>query len=542
MTKSVVFKSFILSTSLFAVLLGCTKKETLVESGIRDKVFHLGNGAAPKDLDPQIVTGVPESRIMYALFEGLVMADPKTLAPIPGVAESWEVSNNGLTYTFKLNKNAKWHNGDTVTAHDFVYSWMRELSPGLGAEYAYTLFVLKNGEAFNKGEVKDFSQVGVKAIDDHTLKVDLAGPTPYFLKLLSHQSTFPVHKATIEKFGKMETAGTKWTRAGNHVGNGPFQLSDWQLNKVIKVKKYAGYWDAAKVRLNEIHFYAIPSIEVEERTFRAGQLHATYEVGAEKIAYWKKKENSPLRITAYLGTYYYRMNVTRPPLDNLKVRKALSMSIDREAITKYVTKAGQIPTYSFVPPNTGGYNSRHKVEGNVEKAKKLLAEAGYPEGKGFPKIEILYNTLELHQSVAEAIQQMWKKNLGINVVLTNQEWKVYLDSQRKLNYYLSRAGWIGDYTDPNTFMDMWVTNGGNNQTGWSNKEYDRLIAQAAVTGDEIQRMELFQQAEKILLEEQPVLPIYTYVKKRLFHPSVKGWERNVLDLPVYKNIYLEASK
>ena len=418
----------------------CSKKETPVEVGNKNQILHMGNGAEPKDLDPHIITGVPEHYLMAALFEGLVSENPRDLSPEPAVAQSWKVSKNGKTYTFKIRKNAKWHNGDPVTAHDFTYAWSRILAPKLGSEYAYMLYVLKNAEKYHKSKIKNFSQVGVKAIDDHTLQVELAHSTPYFLGLLTHYSTFPVHKATIEKFGKKDEQGTKWTRPGNLVGNGPFKLKTWELNKVIQVVKADTYWDAAQVKLREIHYHPIESSEVEERAFRAGQLHITNTIPPEKIAVWRKKNPENLHIDPYLGTYYYRFNVTRKPFNNPKVRQALTMAIDRKAITQYVTKAGEIPTYSFTPPDTGGYTPRAKTGFDIEKAKKLLAEAGYPNGNGFPKAEILYNTLEAHQSIAEAIQQMWKKNLNIHVSLANQDWKVYLSSQKNLQYWISRGG------------------------------------------------------------------------------------------------------
>jgi oligopeptide transport system substrate-binding protein len=519
---------------------GCTGRQTPVDIGIRDQVLHLGNQTEPQDLDPHIITGVPEMNIISALLEGLVSEDPKDLHPVPGVAERWETSPDGLRYTFHLRPDAMWSNGERVTAGDFVYSFQRILSPGLASEYAYMLYCLKNGEDFNKGTITDFAQVGAKAVDSATLVVDLKGPTPYFLSMLSHSSYLPVNPRVIAKFGKIDERGTRWTRPGNFVGNGPFTLAAWETNKVIVVRKSTTYWDSKTTRLKEVRFYPIESDQTEERAFRSGQLHITHTVPVNKLAYYRTQEPSILHINPYLCTYYYLLNVHKPPLDNVLVRKALAMSVDRAALVSGVTKAGEIPAHFFTPPNTAGYTSTDSIPTDVAKARELLAQAGYPDGKGFPPLDILYNTSEQHQLIAQAIQEMWRKNLGITVTLTNQEWKVYLDAQTRKDYQVSRSGWSGDYNDPNTFLDMWVTGGGNNRTGWSSPAYDSLIAATTRTNDQTRRFSLFAQAEKILLDDASIIPIYFYVSKELRHPSVQGWYPTILDRHPYKYVWLEA--
>ncbi|MDP7742384.1 MAG: peptide ABC transporter substrate-binding protein [Lentisphaeria bacterium] len=503
------------------------------------QILHLGNGAEPKALDPHVVTGVTEHNIISALLEGLVTENPKTLEPQPGAAESWTVSDDGTVYTFLLRSNGKWSNGDAVTAPDFVFSFERMLSPGLSAEYAEMLFVMKNAAAFHEGRVTDFSQVGVRAVNDHTLEITLNAGTPYFLSMLNHYSWYPVHPPTILKHGKMDERHTPWTRPGNYVGNGVFVLDTWEVNKEIVVKKNPLHWDAKIVRLEAIHFRAIEKALTEERAFRAGDLHVTSTVPLDKIE--KYQQNSPelLMVSPYIGTYYYLFNVEQPPLDDGRVRKALSMSIDRAAICTHVLKAGQLPAYHFVPPDTGGYTSQARVTYDIAAAKKLLAAAGYPDGKGFPGFELLYNTNESHRKIAEVIQQMWQKNLNINVVLKNQEWKVYLDSTQQGDFQVARAGWIGDYVDPNTFLDLWITGGGNNRTRWSNGDYDNFIASAASTSDAAVRFEAFQKAETILLDELPIMPIYLYVSLSLIQPGVRGWYPTLLDHHPYKYVYLE---
>jgi oligopeptide transport system substrate-binding protein len=504
-------------------------------------ILHMGNGAEPQDLDPHIVTGVTEHNIISALLEGLVGKNPETLAPEPAVAVSWEIRDEGKTYLFRLRPEAKWSNNDPVTAHDFVYAWQRALMPALGNQYAYMLYPVLNAESFNKGQITDFSQVGIRAIDDHMLEVRLTAPTPYFLGLLDHYSTFPVHRATIEKFGQIDTRGSQWTRAGNFVGNGPFRLMSWEQNRVIVVEKNPAYWDAATVKLDAIHFHPVGQINTEERMFRAGQLHITYAMPEEKIPAYKKDNPAVLKSHPYLGTYFYRLNTTVPPLNDVRVRRALAMTIDREAIVNNVTRGGQIAAYTLTPPDTLGYTARAAIPYDVEQARRLLAEAGYPNGQGFPELTLLFNTLETHQKIAEAVQQMWKQALGINISLQNQEWKVYLESERTMSYQISRASWIGDYIDPNTFLDMFITDGGNNRSGWSSPQYDALIAQAALTPDQQARYELFQQAESILMNEVPLIPIYTYAKNYLLSPRVKGWYTNLMDYHPYKYVYLEPT-
>lgn len=524
------------------LLAGCDLGPSNIESATAKQILHLGNGTEPKDLDPHTVTGVPEHNIISALFEGLISVDPATLAPQPAVAESWLISNDGKRYTFTLRDNANWSNGDPVTADDFVWSWQRMLSPALASEYAYQLFTIKNAQAFNHGELQDFSQVGVKAINSKTLVVELENPTPYFLSLLAHYSTFAVHPPTILAFGDRDQAGTLWTRPGNLVGNGPFTLDSWRLNYIIRVKKNPQYWDHQTVRLNEILFYPIDSALTEERMFRTGVLHATSSTPLDKIASYQTNDPEKISIDPYLGTYYYRLNVTEKPLDDVRVRRALSMSIDRQAITDSITKGGQIPAFTFTPPNTQGYfANNNSIRYDLAQAKQLLSEAGFPNGEGFPEIELTYNTSDGHRRIAVAIQQMWKLALNINVRLSNQDWKVYLSRIQALDYSIARAAWIGDYPDPNTFLDMFVTDGGNNQTGWSNSQYDQLIALAASEADEKKRYQFFQQAEQLLMDESPIIPIYTYTRVLLKHPQLKGWEPNILDIHPYKYVYLEDS-
>ncbi len=520
-------------------LFGCGAKKTAVERGNKAQILHLGNQTEPQDLDPHIVTGEPELHIISALLEGLVTEDPKDLRPIPGVAQSWDVSPDLKTYTFHVRSNALWSNGDRVTAGDFVYSCKRVLSPALGSEYAYMLFCVVNAEAYHSKKIATFDSVGVSARNDSTLIVNLAQPTPYFLALLSHTAWQPVHKATIEKYGAIDARGTAWTRPGNFVGNGAFVLKSWVLNKEIVVEKNSRYWDAQTVRLAEIHFYPIESSLTEERAFRAGQLHTTANVPPNKIAEYRLTSPKLLHVDPYLATYYYLFNVHRPPFDNVCVRKSLAMAIDRKSIADNICKGGQLPAFNFTPPGTAGFTATAHLTENLDSAKALLALAGFPDGKGFPKVELLYNTSELHQTIAQALQEMWKKNLNVDIQLVNQEWKVYLDAQKRKDYFISRAGWSGDYVDPNTFLDLWVTGGGNNRAGWSSPRYDSLINASRGALSQTLRFACYQQAESLLTSEMPILPIYFYVSSHLRATSVKGWYGTILDRHPYKYVWLD---
>ena len=523
---------------------GC-KKASRVAQGNKDQIFHYGNGGEPADLDPQNVQGVPEHHIIKALFEGLVTMHPRDLSAQPGVAERWEVSPDGKTFTFALRANARWSDGQPVTADDFVQSYERILNPKFAAPYAENLYLMVGAEEYNKGKLTDFAQVGVKAPDKRKLQITLRAPAPFFIGMLRHYSWFPVPMATVTKFGKKYDKGNPWTRPENIVSNGPFTLKEWKPNDKLVVQKNPRYWDESSVQLKEIHFYPIESTDTEELAFRAGELHATNEVPASKTDAYRQA-GTTLRIEPYYGVYYYRVNMdpqkgSNPALKKAEVRRALAMSIDREAIVKNVLRGGQLAAWSFVPPGPGGYQTRDKLKYDPEGARKLLAEAGYPGGKGVPKISILINTSEQHKAVAEAVQAMWKKELGIEVEINNQEWKVYLAAQNNMDYMVSRSGWIADYPDPNSFLNIHTTNNGNNNTGFANAKFDKLILDSWSAGASGKRTGMLQDAEGLLLADMPVVPIYFYTRRYLIQSSVKGWFPNMLDDHPWKYIYLDPA-
>jgi len=529
----------ILLTTLLLTLPGCKPRATPRVEG-QPKILNLGNGAEPQDLDPQAVTGVPEHKILISLFEGLVTENPHDLSPEPGVAESWEISPDQLNYTFHLRAGLQWSNGDPLTAHDFIKSYRRILTPEFGSEYAYLLWYVVGAEDFNKGKIKDFAQVGFKAPDDRTLQVTLNSPTPWLLRLIaSHYTWMPVPTQVIEQHGPLYQRRTNWTRAGNHVGNGPYLLKEWRPNQKIVVVRNPRYWDARTVKLDELHFYPTDDLSTEERMFRTGQLHTTYDLPAAKIDVYHRNYPESLRIDPYLGVYFYRCNVTRPPLNDKRVRRALALAIDRDSLVKSVVRGNQEPSYAISYPGTAGYFPRARLRGDLAEARRLLTEAGYPGGKGLPTIELLYNTQDNHRAIAEAIQQMWRENLGAEITLRNEEWKVYLDAEHTQNFTLSRGGWIADYIDPDVFLSIWVTGNTNNNTLWSNAEYDRLYQKSLLAPDQATRYEIYQRMDEILLEEMPVIPLYNYKKIYALSPKVKGWYPTLLDNHPYKYVDLE---
>ena len=531
----------ILSITLI-FLIGCSENISPVDSGLEQQIYHHGNGSEPQGIDPHIVTGVPEHHILISLCEGLTIPNPNPKGSdgyIPGTAESWSISDDGKEYIFKLNKNAKWSNGDPVTADDFVWSWKRILTASLGSQYPDMLYYLVGAYEYHNGQIDNFDEVGVKALDTHTLKVNLKNPTPFFIGLLSHYSTWPVHKETVLKHGDIDDRNGEWTRPGNFVCNGPFQLKTWELNNKIVVEKNPHYYDASMVRLNEIHYYPVSNVMTEDRMFRAGQLHLTSSMPTQKCPIYIEEKNPNLKIDPYMGTYFYRINTENETLSDVRVRKALAYSIDRQLLVDKVTQCGQIPAYSFTPPGSNGYQPSTQIPYDPVLAKQLLAEAGYSSDNPFPKLEILFNTNEGHRKVALAIQQMWQNELGIEVELVNQDWKVYLSREMVGDFQISRAGWIGDYEDPNTFLDLMRPNRGNNKTGWENMDFDALVEEANSINDQEKRYELLNEAEKILIDNMPIIPLYTYVRVYQLSPDVKGFNPHILDHHHPKFIYLE---
>ena len=496
-----------------------------------EQVFTFNNGAEPETLDPHLATGVPEGRLLDALFEGLVTLHPETLEPVPGVAKSWSVSKDGRVYAFKLRRDSKWSNGTVVTAKDFFASWKRALTPATGSQYAYMYYAIQGAEAFNKGESKDFSTVGIEVVDDFTFKVTLTNPCAYFLHQAAFRTLCPVPMQLVE------SEGDAWSREGKLIGNGAFKLVEWRPNDKIVLVPNQYYWARKEVRLDRLIALPIEDMETAYKLYLQGDLDWMTAVPAAKVE--EIKRHPDYYASPYLGTYFYRFNVTKPPFDDVRVRKAFSIALNRESITKDILKGGQIPATWFCP-ELPSYKPPQGLKESRKEAQRLLAEAGYPGGKGFPEVALLYNTNEAHKQVAEVAAQQWKENLGVTVSLRNTEWKVYLDLVDQKDYQIARAGWIGDYVDPNTFLDCFVTDGGNNNTGWSHAKYDELIRAAAAEADPKKRAAIFHEAEQILIEQElPILPIYIYVNQGMLRDTVLGWEENVLDSHPFRYISID---
>ena len=517
---------------------GCTKRKSQVEIGRQEQTLCLGNGADPRDLDPQIDVAYNDYNVLIALFEGLTVIDEATSKPIPGMAEKWDISPDGLVYTFHL-RDAQWSNGDPVTANDFVFTLHRLLEPTLASENSYLAYPVAGAKDYNEQKLKDFSQVGIQAMDPKTLRITLAQPTPYFLAMLAHQAWFPVEKKTLEKFGDPFSRTTGWTKVGNFVGNGAYTVEEWTPDRRLVVKKNPRYWDAANTKLEKVVFYPISDEATEEANFRAGQMHITYDVLPNRIDRYKHEHPDEIRIDPFLETFFLRFNVTQKPFGDKRVRQALARAIDREAIANSVMRGSRLPAYSFTPPNTAGYNCSAKIPTDYAAARKLLADAGYPNGRGFPRVEIEMNSDPINTVVLEAIQQTWRKELNIDVGISQTEFRVYVDDMHRLAYKILRSRWVADYNDPSNFIEMFITNSPNNNSGWSNPEYDRLVDQANHQLDQTKRFELLNQAETLLLEEAPIAPVFFGTRTYLIDPHVKGWVPSLLGIHRYQKVWLE---
>ncbi|WP_217510381.1 ABC transporter substrate-binding protein [Vibrio metschnikovii] len=498
-----------------------------------------GNGTEVASLDPHKTEGVPESHVIRDLLEGLVNQDADGNT-IPGVAERWETSDN-QTYTFYLRKDAKWSNGDPVTAQDFVYSWQRAVDPATASPYSWYMEYtkMKNAKEIIAGE-KASTTLGVKALDDHTLVVELDTPLPYFVMMTGHTTMKPVHKGTIEKHGD------EWTRAGNYVSNGAYMLDRWVVNERLELKRNPNYWDDAKTVINKVTFLPIENQVAEMNRFLSGEIHITNEVPIEHFRRLQRDHADSVSVVGSLCTYYYGFNNQKPPLDDVRVRKALSFAIDRDVIANAIMGQGEKPAYFLTPEITAGFQPEMPAYGKMTQqqrlaeAKKLLEEAGYNRSNPL-RFNLLYNTSENHRKVATAIQSMWRSGLGVNVTLENQEWKTYLDSRREGNFDVTRAGWCGDYNEASSFLTLMKSSNSSNDPRYHNEEYDALMAKAMATTSEKERQAIYAQAEKLLARDMPIAPIYQYVKSRLLSPQVGGFPSNNAEEKIYtKDLYLIA--
>ena len=531
------------TVALMALLLiaGCGEQERTeqtIESGeiyggdsgaelAKEQVFRKNNGAEPGTLDPHRAEGVPASNILRDLFEGLVVELPNG-EYIPGIAESWTVSEDSKRYVFKIRKNAKWSNGDAFTAYDYVYSFKRSVDPKTLSNYSSMLYPIKNARAIVMGEASP-EQLGVYSEDENTLVVELEKPTPYFLSLLTHSTTYPVHQESVERLGKL------FTRPGNLVSNGAFKLEEWRVQSHIKIIKNEQYWDNESTTLEATYYYSLDDANSALKRYRANELDFTDTIPLEQLTLIKNRMADEYRVAPYFGSYYYGFNNTKAPFkNNPKLRTALNMAIDRDILVNIVIGAGQIPAYSFVPPVKTFQPiepewSTWSKEKREAEALRLYQEAGYSKDKPL-EVEILYNTSENHKKVALAVAAMWKQALGAKTILRNQEWKVFLDTRRMQNEtQIFRAGWIGDYDDPYTFSQMLHAENEMNHPGYDSEEYNRLVDLAATKNAGEDRLNDLRAAERVLTKDLPIIPLYFYVSQHMIKPWVIGLEDNVMD-------------
>ena len=542
MNKNKITKTLLLGASLAVATTSFTSFAANVPAGTKlAEIQELvrGNGTEVATIDPHKSQGVPESHVIRDLLEGLVNQDADGNT-IPGVAESWETTDN-QTYTFHLRENAKWSNGDPVTAQDFVYSWQRALDPATASPYAWYMEYtkIKNAKEIVEGK-KEKSELAVQALDDHTLVVELETAVPYFVMMTGHTTMKPVHQKTIE------TYGDNWTKPEHFVGNGAYVVDRWVVNERLVLTRNEQYWDNAHTVINKVTFLPIENQVAEMNRFLAGEIDITYELPIEHFRRLKKEYPESVSVVGNLCTYYYSFNTKKKPFDDVRVRKAISYAIDRNIVTDAIMAQGEKPAYFLTPEITADFHPEFPAYGKMSQkerdaeAARLLKEAGY--GKGNPlKFSLLYNTSENHKKIAVALGSMWKKTLGLDVTLENQEWKTYLSSKDQGNFEVARAGWCGDYNEASSFLTLMMSNNTTGGQHWGNTDYDAIIMKALTSTSESERQEYYAQAEALIAKEMPIAPIYQYVKSRLLSPKVGGFPSNNPEEKIYtKDLYIKA--
>ncbi len=514
-------------------------KTTMVNTGERHSEQYLrrGNGSEIQTLDPHKAEGVPSSNVHRDLYEGLTLEAPDG-SIIPGGAESWEISDDGLIYTFKIRKNGKWSDGTPVTAQDFAYGLQRSVNPATGSKYSQILAPIKNAEEIIAG-TKPVESLGAEVIDDYTLKITLNGPTPYFLGLLNHASTYPM------PVGFAADGDENMFRAGKLISNGAFRLTEWVVQSHLDVERNPYYWDNENNAIDKVRFFPIEDQSTELKRYRAGELDMTYDMPFEQFKWVKENLYDEFIVAPYLGIYYYGFNLTKPPFkDNLELRRALSLAVDRNILTEKVLGTGHIPFYSWVPEGVLNYSNARPPEATMSKAERealaieLFEQAGYSKEEPL-EIEIRYNTSENHKKIAIAIAAMWSQVLGVKAELVNEEWKVFLENRKQKQVtQVFRAGWIGDYADPFSFLELMHSSHGINDPGYNNPVYDDLLSQISAEGNPDKRRQLMEQAEAEFLKDYAVMPIYSYIQPRIVKPHVGGYQSNILDHILSKNLYI----
>ncbi len=491
-------------------------------------VLHRGMPADPESVDPQKSRSTQAGDILRDIGEGLLGYSP-TGELVPAAAESWDISEDLLTYTFVIRDGARWSNGDPLTAHDFVFSLRRLVDPATAAFYANSIAVVANAEAILAGELPP-DELGVEALDDRALAIRLERPTPYLLSLLTLPVTFPVHA------GSIVTHGDEFTRPGNLLSNGAYKLDAWTPGSLLALSRNEHYWNNAETAIDEVRHHVLTQGVTELNRYRAGELHITSTVPPDNFAQVREEYGDELRVAPYIGVYYYGFNLTKPPFkDNPGLREALSMAIDRDVLVEKIVGRGEAPAYSWVPPGVDNYEPRRLAFADMSqdernaRARRLLAQAGY--GPDNPlQIELRYNTSDEHRRIALAVQAMWKDVLGVEATLINEEHQVLLANMREAEVtQVFRSSWIGDYNDAHTFLSIFESDNAGNMPRYANEEFDAVMDQAARQVNPKWRRVHLEEAERVFLADHAVIPLYFFVSKHLVSPGVQGWGDNVLD-------------
>lgn len=560
------FSMIMLSLSIFLAACGGSEEgsstqPTRGEARIPEKTLRINLSIEPETLDPSLISGINEGWIMSGLMEGLIRLDMNT-QPTPAMAERWEHNEDYSVWTFFIREDAKWHNGDPVTAHDFIYSIERTSTPATASVYAQNVYsFIKGGAEFYEsgglnGELGERRHTedpespviggmeGLRAIDDKTIEFTLTGPMPYFITVLQFTAWLPIHRGTVE------THGDGWFLSPNSFnGNGPFRMTAYRPQSRIEAERFDGYWDSENIFWEQVHFYMITSESTQDAAFRTGDLDVTAGVPVAEVDNWRDRPE--YRNQPTFGTYYVSFNVTRPPFDNVNVRRAFSRTINRAMITQQVTRRGEIIPRGLVPSSLAsvveGKTYRERAgdmvgRTNVEEARQLLVAAGYTDANPFPAVEYMYNTAESHRIISEQLQSMWSRGLGADVRIQNKEWGVYLQDIAAGNFQFARSAWFGDYVDAIAFLEIFETGNAKNAPKFSNERYDSLLDQARGERDLVKREDLLIEAERLLLEEECVIaPIYHYTSPILVRTDIENLALNSIANMVWIHSYRNTS-
>lgn len=496
-----------------------------------ENVLHIGNGAEPRSLDPHKTAGVPEAKIFNNVFEGLTAYNPKTLAPEPGIATRWESQDRARVWIFHLRREAKFSDGRPITAADFVWSWRRIVAPDTASPYANLMYYVKNAQAISEGKLPP-EKLGVSALDDHTLRVEMAEPTAFFVKMTPHYAFTVVPRQAIERYG------ADWTKPEHTVSSGAFRVVEYSPYNQVVLEPNPYYWDRKRIRLDRIYVLPIQELSQMANLYRAGEIDTMISNQLPPTLIRELRQRKDYQSGPQFTTYYYDLNTRRKPFNDVRVRRAFNLAVDKAAVAYKFLGRGELPATTFIPPGLPGYTAPPGPKYDPQKARRLLAEAGYPNGRGFPTVTIYYNTQEAHQTVAQAVQRMWKEQLNINVELQNEEWQTFQARRERRDYDIARDAWIGDYLDGSTYLDLFAEDTLNNHPGWVDRKYADLMTRANAEADDTKRAILLKEAEAYLIDQAPIVPVYFYALSYLKKPWVEGWYPNLTDEHPFKYVWI----